>query len=1495
MSRIEPFVFFNQTADKSAVKRLVGWFALRCGSPSTSRMLDDLKSLGFQYATSAGVSLGVDDLWVHHSKSWLIQDAEQQIDLSDRWLEQGKIDGVEGLQTLIDTWFSTSECLKQEMVETFRKIDPSNPVYMMAFSGARGNVSQVHQLVGMRGLMSDPQGEIIDVPIRSNFREGLSLTEYIISCYGARKGVVDTALRTADSGYLTRRLVDVAQHVVVRSTDCFSPRGVPLHLSENGQRANLWLEHRLMGRVLAKAFRISQKCIADRNEDICRSLASSLCTFPAQVVWLRSPLTCSRPISVCQRCYGWNLTHGILVSLGEAVGIIAGQSIGEPGTQLTMRTFHTGGVFTGDIAEQIRAPLNGTVQYQTDLTCSARTRHGHNARISLHPMELLIQSAYLHTLQIPVNTFLLVEPGQMVQSKQVIAEVRSSLGTSTEGADQYVYSPLEGELAPVGISVVPNTQTQQVNLHRVLSTGHVWVLAAQGYRLSTACYPAYKDQDFVKSGTLLAKQEAFVSTGGMRAPNAGPSVGSSRPGPSRVQQSASFMKVGHSSLALPGLRVTSKRRRQSEHSIVVPWTPYSKRLGVSLHHISHLKPSTRGMLKYGSTIATFVHQAYSTKTGGVLLRACYSQGPPWLLDRSLKVFGYNSQRRLHATLKASVQSGLQDAVAYLVGVPVRSTPFALKRSLERFGARTKHIKILRQSLEPIQDVAVGGTRKLYPLSPLRHLGYQVVGDGHFCWLPEETWFLTQGESSLVKQGDIVGRGTELLKGSCCATSGFVRIGRGGSKNLSAKKRKSDSKQRYLRVIPGRPFWPSHASHLKRRILASAREHRIEGILGCLVLAQSKAALAVNTKNHEWVCIEMTRAQKGKLCCLVRPTVRYEITSHPKWPFSPAFNFLQLGSALRLEVKHWTPIGDGDCVESYKGLHLLRGSLSIQSQQSKQNKPLFEPELCTCVLGTIRTCYQALAVNLCKEAALFLKRWPSTPSQSIRWRKQSKSHRVARCGHPIAQSAVCMVENGLWLAGSSAQSRLPSWLALRNCDQIKINACCFPSTSVADTGWLHGSCFTQHQESPKQAQWAPRSAIGLLGTALNVAVRQSSLHANKALATLRSKHSRLQHSKALHDERILTSSAGSKCQVRHDAQPSIWVSCKNKAHGLLVDEALLVSHSTAWDSYIQESRSCAPLGLNALQVRLGDFVAKGSSLLISGPIGQSGQVVRIHSNQIVLRFGLPYLATQDAMIYGNSGDIVSSGDPFLRLVYQKPKTGDIIQGLPKVEQLLEARSYHPLIERLQIRFEAYKQNACSNHAYGQPFYAATRSSLSTIQSDLVNAIQRVYQSQGVFLSDRHLEIIVRQMTCRARVINPGDSDLLPGELAYYPRVEGVNQSLSSGAEYKPLILGITKAALDTQSFVSEASFQETTRVLTRAAIRGRIDWLRGIKENVVLGELIPAGTGRQLGRVSLAQGNGSSLGPTHLWHPAQQQLALPEEGSLGLDANAELLPNCGSLR
>ena len=392
-------IFLNQSFDKKRLKTIISWVLKKFGEKEALRVVEEFKIAGFRNATQAGISIGLHDLTTPPSKSLLVSQAQLVMTSTQQEFEGAQITATERSQRIIDTWHRASEGLKKQVVDHFSTYDQLNPVYVMALSGARGNFSQVRQLVGMRGLMADPQGQIISFPIRSNLREGLTLTEYFISCSGARKGLVDTALRTADTGYLTRRLVDVSHHIVVKRVTCDTHRGILVKSLRSENKILLSLKDRLIGRVLAQEIvDIKNYVLGKRDEEISPNLAFKISLLKKEVL-IRSPLTCQLTHEVCQLCYGWSLSQCSLVSLGEAVGVIAAQSIGEPGTQLTMRTFHTGGVFSGDLLQEIRAVHSGKVSFaQASQGLLIRTTHGRIAFLSKVAGELIIKSTNAFTV-----------------------------------------------------------------------------------------------------------------------------------------------------------------------------------------------------------------------------------------------------------------------------------------------------------------------------------------------------------------------------------------------------------------------------------------------------------------------------------------------------------------------------------------------------------------------------------------------------------------------------------------------------------------------------------------------------------------------------------------------------------------------------------------------------------------------------------------------------------------------------------------------------------------------------------------------------------------------------------------------------------------------------------------------------------------------------------------------------------------------------------------
>jgi len=357
------FGFVNRTLDKKQIGSVVSDCFKRFGQHLTVILLDAIKDLGFKFATLAGISISLSDLVVPSQKQDIIKNAKQEVLKVEDQYRKGIITGRERYNKIIDLWTHTTETLSDLV---FKDMDPFNPVFIMSHSGARGNRLQIRQLSGMRGLMAKPSGEIIESPITASFREGLTVLEYFISTHGARKGLADTALKTADAGYLTRRLVDVAQEIVIYSLDCGTLNGITVSAIIEGDEVVVPLKERIVGRVALDNIVdvITDQLIVTAAEEITEEKAEVIEQLGIEKVRIRSVLTCEAERGVCVKCYGRNLATQRLVELGEAIGTIAAQSIGEPGTQLTMRTFHIGGTASRTVEQSyIRSKNKGLVKY----------------------------------------------------------------------------------------------------------------------------------------------------------------------------------------------------------------------------------------------------------------------------------------------------------------------------------------------------------------------------------------------------------------------------------------------------------------------------------------------------------------------------------------------------------------------------------------------------------------------------------------------------------------------------------------------------------------------------------------------------------------------------------------------------------------------------------------------------------------------------------------------------------------------------------------------------------------------------------------------------------------------------------------------------------------------------------------------------------------------------------------------------------------------------
>ena len=511
--------FVNGLLKKKGVQQLVQYCYLRFGQERTVQMLDELKELGFLYATKAGISIGIDDMVIPGDKSKLVEAAEKEVVKVQQQYLDGAITNGERYNKVIAIWSDITEKVADEMFKALEQQDKEgviNPIYVMADSGARGSKQQIRQLSGMRGLMAKPSGEVIETPITSNFREGLTVLQYFISTHGARKGLADTALKTADSGYLTRRLVDVAQDVIISEIDCGTADGIYVEpIIEAGVEVEP-LRDRVVGRVsLDKIKDYEGNLIVDVNQEITEELAKAIQAAGIERVKIRSVLTCESRRGACARCYGRNLASGRMVEIGEAVGVIAAQSIGEPGTQLTMRTFHIGGTATR-VTEQskLEARNSGFVKFIDLKTVRGRG----DALIAMNRSGLIAvvdeKGREKERYHVVYGARFRVEEGQPVTFGQTLVEwdpytfsILTEVGGSVQFKDLQPGITIEEQvdevtgLAQLVVTLPPGDEKHQPTILIRDSAGRT----RKKYLMPSRAHLMVADGDEVQPGDVLAK------------------------------------------------------------------------------------------------------------------------------------------------------------------------------------------------------------------------------------------------------------------------------------------------------------------------------------------------------------------------------------------------------------------------------------------------------------------------------------------------------------------------------------------------------------------------------------------------------------------------------------------------------------------------------------------------------------------------------------------------------------------------------------------------------------------------------------------------------------------------------------------------------------------------------------------------------------------------------------------------------------------------------
>jgi len=1226
LSKAAP-VFRNRTIDKKQLRNLMAWAYKNHGTASTASLADELKDLGFHYATQAAVSISVDDLRIPGEKARLLEEAEQQITDTEERYRLGEITEVERHTKVIDTWTETNERLVEEVKKNFNENDPLNSVWMMANSGARGNMSQVRQLVGMRGLMANPQGEIIDLPIRTNFREGLTVTEYVISSYGARKGLVDTALRTADSGYLTRRLVDVAQDVIVREDDCGTTRGIPIDADDKGRYAA-----KLVGRLAAEPVLDGDgNVIVDRDGEIDAPTTARIEAAGVKTVVVRSPLTCEAARSVCRKCYGWALAHNELVDLGEAVGIVAAQSIGEPGTQLTMRTFHTGGVSTAETGV-VRSLVAGTIEFDSKARVRPyRTPHGVEAQIAETDFTLTVKpsgSGKAQKLGITSGSILFVEAGAETPADVMLAQISSGAAVkkSVEKATKDVICDLAGQVRFEDVIQPKEVTDRQGNITlKAQRLGRMWVYSGDVYNLPPNAQPVVSGNKAVTTGEVLAESRLVSEYGG--AVRLRESAGDSRE-----------VQIVTTSLTLKDCKLVG----ESTHSGEL-WHLEGKD---SIRYRLNTHPGTK--IASGEVIAELADDRFRTQTGGT--------------------------------------------VKFAPGLAIKKA-----RSAKN--------------------------------------GYEVSKGGTLLWIPQETHEINKDISLLmIEDGQWIEAGTEVVKDIFSQTAGIVTV---------------TQKNDILREIIVRSGTLHHVSDAK------AISRYSDG-----KMVNPGEEIAKGLKAEAMVFVEAVDTPEGG-ALLLRPVEEYRIPDEAHLPELGSVT-QKNGPSLGLKATQRLAFKDGELIKSVEGVELLKTQL---------------------ILETFDTTPQ-MTVDV-----------ESVPD------KRAKT--IDRLQLVILESLLVRRDT----LSDASHGSTHTELSVNDGDTVKAG------DVVATTQIL---C----------------KEDGVLALPETV-----------------------------------------------DGEP---------IRRLIVERAS--------DTRSIDLGSAKPEVEEGQRLVDGDMLAKG----VEAPC--CGQVESVSGNTVTIRLGRPYMVSPDSVLHVRDGELVQRGDSLALLVFERQKTGDIVQGLPRIEELLEARrpresavlcrkagtveikqgedddsiavtvieaddaiTEYPILLGRNVMVSDSQQVTAGElltdgpinpHELLECFFEDLRSrkptleaameAISKLQFRLVQEVQNVYKSQGVTIDDKHIEVIVRQMTSKVRIEDAGDTTLLPGELIELRQVEQVNSAMAitggAPAEFTPVLLGITKASLNTDSFISAASFQETTRVLTEAAIEGKSDWLRGLKENVIIGRLIPAGTG-----------------------------------------------------
>jgi len=1430
------YIYQNNLIGKKQLRQILGWSFTNYDSMQACSLADELKYLGFKYATIAGISISIEDLRVPFIKNLMLEKANQEIINSEKIFLKGKITEVERFQKIIDTWSLTSESLKDQVINYFKKYDPLNSVYIMAFSGARGNLSQVRQLVGMRGLMSDPSGEIMNLPIKQNFREGLTITDYLMSGYGARKGIVDTALKTANSGYLTRRLIDVAQDILIREKDCQTNQSILVLQPEFSKK--------IIGRVLNKSIKDPKtlEIVAEKNSQITPLLFETLQQKKISYVYLRSPLTCKLYRAVCQQCYGWDLSTENLVDIGEAVGILAGQSIGEPGTQLTMRTFHTGGIFTSEARQQIISPVNGIIRFSKFLeTVVLRTNRGEDVLVTKNSGSLiLIPDSFsypINKIELSRNTILFPKHNQYIQKDTVIGEL---INTNKQ---------LKREIKPIlaytsGEIIIPKLKTK---LNSLNNNKLLWLLSGELFNSPKNSYiNFYSDYKLNKESYIFRTKIINSYPGFVKYKNSRKSL----------YERKIILQNKNYSLFNSYLQHLSKKI--NNFGSILNFNKRKYFLNTTIKDFKIYLKVTRKQ-KFAKLITNF----YTTKTGGTVF------------------YDWRNISRVHS---------LKNKIHFY------NNKNDYKLLVDKDNNKKSKINFKDNKLDSqIEDNFDRSYSKNY---------YRTL-----VWLEEETHHVNcEPNILLVKNGDFISEGFEITPDQFSKTSGLVLT---NQKNniiqtliiksgliYEGKKISNKVKSKKITAKSKKLFFPGEQIFSTININVPSLCEQIAGKNGAQLLIRPLTL-------YEFPCIQKIE-DVFKNQILIQEKLKFGTNTHFVYQSNQK---IQTNCSLNLVTEFL-----------YLKIHpSFLKELTIELKNNKiQNSVTFnsinQVNLNNYVSPTLK--YKNLESCLLIQNNQFIDIYTILVYLESMTNKPLEIVKVKVNQQDIKQILLISNENCITIEKTKLPTKKINDFIINSINSNHVGKIIIDNnkffTIQKGRQYFFPKCKTEELNTQSNLQYKtiPLKRIdNKIKTnrklflnhydRLKISVETNPKLSSDNLSNWVNITNNLELSLKIKFSKMFLKRNGKlySCMIpRFLKQFTIGINSNKKIQSSLIDSNLF--------SYPK----ITPLKLDrTLLIRNSEIDltnSKHSRLtfvkFMEYPFTKSTKSIGLYS------------ITEDLFeqelnsVFCQNNQFLENGNTIGLLNLEKEITGDIVQGLPRIEEILEARKKNQVVKRIPIsqkkgllaqrtsldeNFEFHKlgtpirENEKINphklikvyfNYYGflKPFFCDKEKSVKyvrllnnfegnyksfkKVQSFILNSVQGVYESQGVTINDKHIEVIIKQMTTKVLITDEGDTPLLKREVIDLYHIQYINQIVEKEqkqpAYYLPLLFGITRAALNNPSFISSASFQETTKVLTKAAIEGRIDWLRGLKENIIIGHLIPSGTGSRNFKTSFKKPN-----------------------------------------